>query len=60
MTTLEEALDAAMVADPDGGPWETALADALEAALSLADYHGATAVLEEYRAAVRMRAEEQR
>lgn len=52
MSALEEALDAAMLADPDGGPWETALAAALEAALDYGSDIPARDILTEYRAAV--------
>ena len=55
---LEELLDAAMVADIDGGPWEQALAEALDAALKDMDTGNAIAILEEYRAAQARMAED--
>lgn len=65
MTNLEELLDAAMLCDVDGGPWETALAEALDAVLAVVEpllstqeTREATDILEEYRAAQARMAED--
>lgn len=63
---LDDALNAAMLADPDGGPWEYVLASALDVYTSMQrddeDHEAArllvASILEEYRAAMQRRTEE--
>ena len=63
---LDDSLNAAMLADPDGGPWEYVLASALDVYLSMErddEDYGVTgllvqSILEEYRAAMQRRTEE--